>query len=199
MRRVVQNAVHGQQQMSAGRVVQAIEQLVAEFIGFRPELAYRFDPTATLRDMHGFPSYRSWEMACDLLAERIRQAIDPAEDRILASVIKGAIGVGAGTEFVAYLRVQAELAVLDDILSGRDYVLPPHARVDARWALVGALAARCRPEYHGAVWGVVQRLEKEGSPDLAIQLVRLCHHADATFTRSKEFELYSVAHLELVR
>ena len=58
MRRIVQNAVHGQQQMSAGRVVQAIEQLVAEFIGDGVDLLHRLRAFGGEHEAFGAPVMR---------------------------------------------------------------------------------------------------------------------------------------------
>lgn len=171
--------------------------LVASFAGFRPDMTHCLDGHGAASDVHGFPTFRSWEKVCDFLAHRIRKVGRPDADPILSACIQGVIGVSAGLMFGAFLRLQSSLACLKDILAGRDFELPKN--VDSRWALVGALAQRSGNGHARNIWRVVEAFERAEAGELAIHLVRQCKVVNRAFVMSPEFEAWAARHPELVR
>ena len=175
----------------------AAASLVASFAGFRPDLTHCLDGHGAANDVHGFPTFRSWEKVCDFLAHRIRKSGRPDGDAILSACIQGVIGVSTGLLFGAFLRLQSSLECLKDILAGRDFELPKNH--DARWALVGSLAQHSQNGQARNVWRVVDAFERADAGDLAIHLVRQCKVVSRAFVMSPEFEKWAASHPELVR
>jgi MoxR-like ATPase len=105
---------------------------VIAFVRFRSELLSVFD-----KDANAFPSPRSW----DFVSRILDSVSDPAIEHELFA---GAVGVGAATEFSAFLRTFRELPNIDAILLNplREPV-PENAA--AQYAVAGALA-RCASE-----------------------------------------------------
>jgi hypothetical protein len=186
-----------QSQYSATPVARRAASVIAAFVQFRPELAYKFDPDASARDVHGFPSFRTWENVCRLLIAAAGSK-DGFEAPGLRNCIQGAIGVGAGMEFTSFLKVQAELPNVDDMLKRPDWQLPPRSKIDVRWALVGALAARCEASVHNRLWEIIAALEADGSADLAVVMVKFCLQQDRQFGGSPRFVQWANAHRWIV-
>jgi hypothetical protein len=103
---------------------------VIAFIRFRPELLNAFDRDA----ISAFPSPRSWEFVSRIL----NSGPDPSVEHELFA---GAVGVGAATEFSAFIRMYRELANIDAILlNPTQEPVPENAA--AQYAVASALA-RC--------------------------------------------------------
>jgi MoxR-like ATPase len=102
---------------------------VIAFVRFRSELLSVFD-----KDANAFPSPRSWEFVSRILDAVSNSAIEH-------ELFAGAVGVGAATEFSAFLRTFRELPNIDAILLNplREPV-PENAA--AQYAVATALA-RC--------------------------------------------------------
>jgi hypothetical protein len=110
----------------------AIRPEVIAFLRFRPELLSAFD-----RDANAFPSPRSWEFVSHIL-DSLDSKSNPAIEH---EVIAGAVGVGAATEFSAFLRMFRELPNMDAILlNPTQEPVPENAA--AQYAVASALA-RC--------------------------------------------------------
>lgn len=90
-------------------VLMGFHPLVLGFLEERRDLLMKFDPRSAERS---FPSPRSWERASEALS------LGLPEDAT-AELVKGAVGSGAATEFLAFLRVQHELPALQDLLQGK--------------------------------------------------------------------------------
>src|SRR5262245_4874082 len=79
---------------------------IIAFWRFRPELFAAFQPTA---DLTNSPVPRTWEHVNDLLKLTLPKPI-------LVAAIQGAIGEGAGIEFIAFLDMYRSLPSIDNVL-----------------------------------------------------------------------------------
>lgn len=120
------------QEWSEWAIQGTIRPEVIAFLRFRPELLSAFD-----RDATAFASPRSWEFV-----SRILDSLDlHSNPSIEHEVIAGAVGVGAATEFSAFLRMFRELPNIDAILlNPTQEPVPENAA--AQYAVASALA-RC--------------------------------------------------------
>lgn len=109
---------------------------VVEFINFRPDLLFQFDPK---RNDDAFPTPRSWEFVSSILAGK-----NGLSDEVCHKVIQGTVGVGAATEFKEYMKIKDSLPSVDDILDGKNVEAPE--KTDIACALATALVVRARPE-----------------------------------------------------
>ena len=170
---------------------------IVAFVKFRPELAYKFDPDASARDIHGFPSFRTWENVCRLLIAAGKDG-DKFDSPDLRCSIQGAIGTGAGMEFTSFLTVQAQLPSVEAMLKQPNWRLPSRDKIDVRWGLVAALAASCKPEFHARLWEIAAALEDDAGAELAVVLVKLCLQQDPKFASSTHFVKWANTHKWLV-
>lgn len=89
-------------------VSQRFHPMVLSFLEERRDLLMKFDPRSAEK---AFPSPRSWERVSEALSLEL-------PEEITNEMIRGAIGIGAGTEFLAFLKVRKELPTLQDVLKG---------------------------------------------------------------------------------
>ncbi len=144
--------------------------LVAAFLYVRPALACAppSDPATAGR---GWPSPRTWDMAARLMAAA---GAAGASEEARSALIAGAVGDGAGIEFLAWL-VQMDLpdpeAVLADPASFR---LPERGdrAYAALAAIAAAVAANPTPERWAAGWQVLG-LAAEAAPDVGATAARV--------------------------
>ncbi len=104
------------------------EQILA-FLAFRPELLHKLDP-----QLPAWPSPRSWEMA---------NALHRAGLSVAA-----AVGVGAATEFEAYIALYRDLPDLQQVLNGESAALTFPDEPSLRYAIVVGLVARSETASH---------------------------------------------------
>ena len=143
---------------------------VMEFISFRPDLLFQFDPK---RQENAFPTPRSWEFV-----SRILEARNGLSDKIVEQAIAGTVGSGAATEFLAYLRLRAELPAIDDILNGSDFVPD---KMDVACALATALVVRAEPGQYERLLRYSERL----TPEVCVLLGKLLILKDKETVLSK--------------
>jgi len=147
--------------------------LVAAFLHVRPALACAppSDPATAGR---GWPSPRTWDMAARLMAAA---GAAGASEEARSALIAGAVGDGAGVEFLAWL-VQMDLpdpeAVLADPASFR---LPERGdrAYAALAAIATAVAANPTPERWAAGWQVLGLAAggEDAAPDVAATAARV--------------------------
>lgn len=131
------------------------------FLRFKSNLLSDFHPTA---DLQNSPSPRTWAHASRLL-----QLDLPAG--ILTAAIAGAVGEGAATEFMAFLKLYRELPSIDAILlSPKDAPIPQQP--STLYAVASALAMRADVANFARVSQYAQRLATEGHGEFAVLLVR---------------------------
>ncbi|HTX29265.1 MAG TPA: MoxR family ATPase [Streptosporangiaceae bacterium] len=144
--------------------------LVAAFLHVRPALAIA-PPSDAASAGRGWPSPRTWEMAARLMAAA---GAAGASDEARSVLIAGAVGDGAGVEFLAWL-VQMDLpdpeAVLADPASFR---LPERGdrAYAALAAIAAAVAANPTPERWTAGWQVLGHAA-EAAPDVGAVAARV--------------------------
>src|SRR6266852_1377236 len=92
------------QELSEWAIRAGVRPEVIAFLRFRPEILNVFD-----RDANAFPSPRSWEFVSGILAEGPNR-------RLEQELYVGAVGLGAATEFGAFLKTFRELPSIEGIL-----------------------------------------------------------------------------------
>jgi hypothetical protein len=142
---------------------------VAAFLHVRPPLVLNVPSVADLAS-RGWPSPRSWEAVATLLAAC--DATGASEDARAALVI-GAVGEGAGLEFLSWLA-NADLPDPEMVLADPDaFVLPD--RSDRAFAVLTAVAAVAIARGDGASWGAAWRVlarVADSAPDVATLVAR---------------------------
>jgi MoxR-like ATPase len=142
---------------------------VAGFITVRPNLAIEV-PDDAARAGRSWPSPRTWDMAARLLA-----ASESAEigDEPRSLLIRGAVGEGAGIEFLTWL-VEADLPDPEAVLADPDsFVLPE--RGDRAYAALSSVAAAVSAEPTIERWQagwVVFGKAAEDAPDVTATAAR---------------------------
>jgi AAA domain (dynein-related subfamily) len=144
--------------------------LVAAFLHVRPALAIA-PPSNATEAGRGWPSPRTWEMAA-----RLMTATDAAgaSDQARSALVRGAVGDGAGVEFLAWL-VQMDLPDPEEVLANpASFRLPE--RGDRAYAalasIAAAVAAQPTPERWTAGWQVLGGCAAE-APDVAATAARV--------------------------
>jgi len=138
---------------------------VAGFLSARPGLTHHLPSDAEGRG-GAWPSPRTWEMVLRLLA--IHHASGTSSEALSLAVI-GAIGDGAGLEFVTYLD-QLDLPDPERVLSHPDaFMLPTRGdrQLACLTAIVSAVQSRTTQARWDAGWVVLAKAVKAGVPDVA--------------------------------
>jgi hypothetical protein len=89
----------------------------------------------------------------------------------LSAAITGAVGEGAATEFLAFLRLYQELPSVDAIVMAPDSVKIPSSPATI-YALAGALANRATPANFDRIARFAERMATENHGEFAVLLVR---------------------------
>ncbi|MDD3468150.1 MAG: MoxR family ATPase, partial [Campylobacterales bacterium] len=105
---------------------------IVAFLGFRPDLLSQEAPKEAETNP-AFATPRSWTML-----SKIAHSADNLES--YAPLIYGAVGYGAGIEFLSYLKTYAEIPDVDAILRGEE--VPTPTNPGALYALTAALVER---------------------------------------------------------
>ncbi|MBI2120712.1 MAG: AAA family ATPase [Parcubacteria group bacterium] len=133
---------------------------VVEFITFRPDLLFQFDPK---RYENAFPTPRSWEFVSNILKSK-----NGLSEEIVHKVIEGTVGAGAAAEFKGYMAIRETLPAVDDILGGKDFV---PGQTDVACAFVTALVIRANSRQYDRVLEYSEKLPAEVSVLLGKLLV----------------------------
>ncbi len=150
--------------------IPASRALVAEFVRKRPHLLLQL-PRDEAQAGRAWPSPRTWDMAARLLA-----ACDTsrAGEDVAAELIVGAVGEGAGLEFISW-RKELDLQDPEELLRDPSSYRHP-TRGDQVFATLAALAAAvvARPtaERWTAAWDVIARAVSAGAADMAAAAAR---------------------------
>ena len=144
--------------------------LVAAFLHVRPALACA-PPSDAASAGRGWPSPRTWEMAARLMAAA---GATGTGDEARAALICGAIGEGAGVEFLAWL-VEMDLPDPEEVLADpASFRLPE--RGDRAYAALAAVAAAVASNPTAERWTAgwqVLGLAADGAPDVAAVAARV--------------------------
>jgi hypothetical protein len=144
--------------------------LVAAFLHVRPALALA--PPANAGEAgRGWPSPRTWEMTARLMTAAKAAA---ASETARSALIRGAIGDGAGVEFLAWLA-EMDLPDPEEVLASPARFRLPE-RGDRAYAalasIVAAVAAEPTPERWTAGWQVLGGCARD-VPDVAAVAARV--------------------------
>ena len=144
--------------------------LVGAFLQVRPALAIA-PPGSPGEAGRGWPSPRTWEMAARLMtaAEAAK-----ASEQARSALVRGAIGDGAGVEFLAWL-VDMDLPDPEEVLaSPASFRLPERGdrAYAALAAIAAAVAAKPTPERWTAGWQVLGACAAD-VPDVAATAARV--------------------------
>lgn len=138
--------------------------LVAAFLHVRPALALA-PPNDAAAAGRGWPSPRTWEMAARLVT-----AVNTAgaSESARSALVRGAVGEGAGVEFLAWLT-EMDLPDPEEVLADPSSFKLPE-RGDRAYAalasIAAAVAAMPTPERWVAGWQVLGRCA-QSAPDMA--------------------------------
>ena len=128
-----------------------IDHRVTSFIDFRPDLLHAFDPD---HNDFTFPCARTWEFVSKIIKN------ETVVDRSLAPDITGAIGPGAGLEFISFCSIYKELPTIKDILKD-----PTKVNVSDEpsvlFAITGMLANEADPNTFDKLMEYVLRMPME--------------------------------------
>jgi hypothetical protein len=164
--------------------------LVAAFLHVRPALACA-PPAEAASAGRGWPSPRTWEMAARLMAAA---GAAGTSDDARSALIRGAVGEGAGVEFLAWLS-EMDLPDPEVVLADpASFRLPE--RGDRAYAALAAIAAAVAgdptPDRWTAGWQVLG-LSADVAPDIAAVAARIlarCRPPDVT-TLPEEIKLFA--------
>jgi hypothetical protein len=121
------------------------------------------------KDLEGQRSFtcpRTWAFASSIIKSG-------AKDKLLLAMLNGAIGPGAATEFIAYLRSYAEMPKPEDILKNPRGCKIPTDRADVMWALTMSLPHHAKDKAaHRPLVDFCLRLSDDGVEEFAILLAR---------------------------
>ena len=144
--------------------------LVAAFLHVRPALACA-PPTDAASAGRGWPSPRTWEMAGRLMAAA---GAAGASDEARSALIRGAVGDGAGVEFLAWL-IEMDLPDPEQVLADPGSFRLPE-RGDRAYAALASIAAAVAsnptPERWAAGWQVLG-LAADEALDIAAAAARV--------------------------
>jgi hypothetical protein len=172
--------------------------LVAAFLHVRPGLACA-PPAEAASAGRGWPSPRTWEMAARLMAAA---GAAGTSDEARSALIRGAVGEGAGVEFLAWLS-EMDLPDPEVVLADPTSFRLPE-RGDRAYAALAAIAAAVAadptPDRWAAGWQVLGLAATgnmsgdpaAGAPDVAAVAARVlarCRPQDVT-TLPEEIKLF---------
>jgi hypothetical protein len=144
--------------------------MVAAFLRVRPALACAPPSDATSAG-RGWPSPRTWEMAARLWAAG---GAVGAGDEARSALVRGAVGDGAGAEFLTWL-LEMDLPDPEEVLADPgSFTLPERGdrAYAALAAITAAVAADTTPERWAAGWQVLG-LAAGTAPDVAAAAARV--------------------------
>ena len=157
-----------------------IDPRIIGFLNFKPDLLFCFDP---VKMEHAFPTPRSWERVSEILAIGLDSKTDVA----------GAVGVGAATEFLAYLRATERLPDARMILNGEDLV--PESP-DLLYSLLSALVCYARED--GGKTARVIEYACLLPEEFSVLLVRDAIRAELPVKETQEFVYFAEKHQDLI-
>jgi len=111
-----------------------IDPRVVAFLNFRPKLL----ATLPKEEIKAYPTPRSWEFV-----SRILKLYPTPEDA--EKSITGAVGEGAMSEFLAFMKIYQDLPDIDGILEGKIKKVPKKA--DVLYALSSALVVKLKKKH----------------------------------------------------
>lgn len=121
---------------------------VISFLRFRPNLLNDFKSENEVN-----PTPRSW-------AEGVSADLGVVDHKLEYEVIKGSVGEGAATEFLAYIKIFRNLPDLDEVLKKPEKASVPKDPA-TQYALIGALVHRTNETLIDPITRYIRRMPKE--------------------------------------
>jgi len=149
---------------------------VIAFLRFRTELLSKFEPSA---DMQNSPCPRTWAN----VAKLVKLKLSPETE---LAAYAGAVGEGAASEFVAFLRIYRNLPNPDAVLMNPDQS-PIPKELNALYALVVALASRATEENFWAIARYGTRLMENEQGEFGSLLILDSCKKDQRLVSTPEF------------
>ncbi|MGH2331785.1 AAA family ATPase [Thermoanaerobacter mathranii] len=150
--------------------VSKIKSLIAAFIHARPQLLLQL-PKEENQAGRAWPSPRTWEMVAYLYtaAESVN-----ADDDVKALLVTGAVGDGAGIEFITWVK-DLDLPDPEELLKNpKDFTLPQ--RSDKAYAVLSAVAyavvENSTEKRWLAAWDIIHKAVEQGGKDVAAAAVK---------------------------
>tara|TARA_R110002020_G_scaffold160008_4_gene344332 strand:+ start:1906 stop:3018 length:1113 start_codon:yes stop_codon:yes gene_type:complete len=129
-------------------VANRVDERVVSFLRWRPELCYQYDPKST---SPAYPSLRSWTHLASIIS-----AVDENSD-IVRTYALGAVGEGAGSEFIGFIKTLRRLPDIDEIIANPDDHDDPEES-DLRHGITGAMARRADEDNVENIWKFMIKL-----------------------------------------
>jgi len=148
---------------------------VCAFLRFRPGLLHDFSPTA---DLTNSPSPRGWARVSRLYDMGLARGVQLA-------AFAGAVGQGAATEFLAFVRVYDSMTPPSVVFSSPDSAPIPH-ELSALCAMALALAHAVTPATLGALARYLERVQRQAPEAVALTLMSAITR-DRSLTQSKAY------------
>jgi hypothetical protein len=160
---------------------------VVAYVRFRPETLHRFDPKATEK---AFPCPRSWSFVSRILAANPSDAIEH-------SLYAGAVGEGAASEFMGFLRMYRSLPSLDDcIRNPKDAIVP--SEISAVAAVCSGLARKATRANFAAILDYVARLPDRWRAEWSVYLVTDATNRDKNLCNTEAFIRFGETHNDVM-
>lgn len=107
-------------------------------------------------------------------------------DDVLSIAIAGAVGPGAASEFMGFLRLYRALPPIDDILAD-PMGIPLPDEPNVLYAVATALASRATADNFDAVADYAERLLDEGHGEFAVLTIRDAHRRNDELSKTTRF------------
>lgn len=146
------------------------------FLRLRPDLLNNFEATA---DMSNSPSPRTWAHVTKNMDMGLPKEVETA-------MICGAVGEGAGMEFVGFLRMYQQLPSIDAIIIDPQTGAIPSDPATL-YAVTTGLATRVNDQTFGRIAEYADRILQAGHGEFAALLLRDCLKRDETITQTTDF------------
>lgn len=145
---------------------------IVAFLRWKPSSLHKFEPE---KDLHAYPSPRSWEMAGKFMRRNTVKELEHAG-------LSGCIGEGQATELVAFIRVARKMPSVEKIIRDPKGTPVPEM-ADAQYAIAGALAYRANQDNIGQICTYIARMPGE----FAAVVMRDCLTRDKSLSRTRAF------------
>ncbi len=158
---------------------------VIAYCRFAPGDLHDFDPSGKKSkdksSEHAFPSPRSWWFVSDILDSN-------PDPRIETDLIIGAVGKGAGSQFISFLRMYRDAPSLDAILLDPKKAAIPE-KLNVRYAVAIGLSRRMDAKN---ARNVITYLNRYKENDMSVMAVKMAVERDSDIAKTTEFQKWSV-------
>lgn len=153
------------------------------FIRFRPNLLHSFDPATNPR---AFPTPRSWVFVDDISQSNLTNDTE-------FELIKGTVGEGAASEYLAFARMSKDLPSVDEILMNPDSAPVPESP-GGQYAVCTMMDKKATPNSLGRLLTYAARLPVE----FQVLFVRSAAIANREITKTKDYIQWVTANQDVL-